>query len=350
MPARYMPDRNTAINRFLAANDWKPEDRSILADDASFRSYERLNNGTRQAVLMNAPPPHEDTRPFIRVAAHLRKLGLSAPEIYAADTDLGFLLLEDFGDATYTQVLRTDPKREWPLYERAVDVLIHMHKLAPEPLNPKGHDRYTTAFYQTEVEILLDWYLPQIAASPLPPEAIVSYHALWQELFEFTQTLPPVLVLRDYHVDNLVWLANKAGINCCGILDFQGALIGSQAYDLMSLLEDARRDVSPELTDHLRRRYFAAFDKLAVPGHHRDAFEAAFAVVGAGRHAKVIGLFTRLSRRDGKSDYLPHIARVWRLLERSLSHPMLSSLADWFNTYIPQNLRTLPADLAKEDK
>lgn len=345
-----MPEREAALIAFLEHNNWTPEARSPLADDASFRSYERLRDGTRQAVLMNAPPPEEDTRPFIRIANHLRSLNLSAPVIYAHDTDNGFLLLEDFGDATYTQVFSRSLDREQELYELAVDVLIYMHRLPADELNLQGLARYDTQAYLKEVALFTGWYLPQVLTAPLPREAEITYKSLWQGLFSFVETQPQALVLRDYHVDNLVWLETYAGLQSCGLLDFQDALIGSRAYDLMSLLEDARRDVSDELAAGLLARYFAAFDELSEPGPARDAFEAIYAILGAGRHAKVIGIFTRLCVRDGKPVYLAHIPRVWRLLERSLGHPMLSSLADWFDTYVPQNQRKTPSNLIDEDK
>lgn len=345
-----MLDRDAALNAFLAESGWKPEDRAPLADDASFRSYERLRRGTRQAVLMNAPPPHEDTRPFIDIATHLRTLDLSAPEIYAQDTEAGFLLLEDFGDATYTQVLKTSPDREIGLYELAIDVLIHMHQLPVETLNPQGLGLYNTATYLKEVALFTDWYLPRVSKEALPREAKLTYDTLWVELFTFVETQPQALVLRDYHVDNLVWLDTYTGLKSCGLLDFQDALIGSRAYDLMSLIEDARRDVSDDLAAHLLARYYSAFDALSIKGAARDDFNGTYAILGACRHAKVIGIFTRLCFRDGKSDYLAHIPRVWRLLERSLGHPMLSSLADWFDVYVPQNLRRVPSNMVDEDK
>ncbi|NQV99427.1 MAG: phosphotransferase [Rhodospirillales bacterium] len=345
-----MPDRDQAVQAFLAAHGWRPQHRSRLADDASFRSYDRLRDGQRRAVLMNAPPPQEDVRPFIQIANHLRGLGLSAPEIYAEDCDQGFLLLEDLGDATYTRVLKSTPAREPALYQLAVDVLVYLHKLPSAQLLPDGLAVFTTERLLAEVNLLIAWFVPQLSGAPLPPEAIVSYQALWRELFDFVQHQPQCLILRDFHVDNLLWLEGRTGLKSCGLLDFQDALVGATAYDLMSLLEDARRDIPDAVAGPLKQRYFAAFDDLANPGPARQAFEATYAILGAGRHAKVIGIFTRLCLRDGKADYLTHIPRVWRLLESSLRHPMLAALADWFDTYLPHSLRTAPAWPADEDR
>ena len=344
-----MPERQKAINAFLADNGWQPEHRSLLADDASFRRYERLADGDRLAVLMDAPPPKEDTRPFIRIAEHLLSLGLSAPEIYAQNTDQGFLLLEDFGDDTFTEVLKTSPMRELVLYERAIDALIHLHKCPAEQQIPNGLALYDSRTLLGEVRLLVDWYLPHVSSEPLAPDAIIAYEAVWEELFDYVQSQPKCLVLRDFHVDNLVSLDQKSGVKSCGLLDFQDALVGARAYDLMSLLEDARRDMDDQLIDTLKHRYFAAFDTLAEPGAARNAFDATYAILGAGRHAKVIGIFIRLSVRDGKPNYLIHIPRVWQLLERSLGHPMLSSVRDWFDIYVPSPLRKLPSTNALEN-
>lgn len=337
-----MPEREAAITTFLADHGWAAAQRSVLAKDASFRSYDRLTDATRRAVLMDAPPPEEDTRPFIQIAEHLRSLGLHAPEIYAQDTEQGLLLLEDFGDHTYARAIEANPKRESALYELAIDVLIHLHKTPEAELIPAGLPPYDSQFLYNEVEIFLDWYLPHVLPEPLPTEARVSYEALWRDLFEHVQKEPQCLVLRDFHIDNLILMEDRAGLDACGLLDFQGALAGARAYDLMSILEDARRDIEPDLVTHLKHRYFAAFAELAADGPARQAFEASYAILGAGRHAKVIGIFDRLAQRDSKPGYLHHIPRVWRLLERSLEHPMLAAVADWFDAYVPGPLRITP--------
>jgi aminoglycoside/choline kinase family phosphotransferase len=344
-----MNNRQKELDVFLADNGWKSGHRSALADDASFRRYDRLLDGGRRAVLMDAPPPQEDTRQFIRIAELLINLGLSAPEIYAQNTDHGFLLIEDFGDKTYTRVLKTSPTQEKSLYEQAVDALIHLHKVAAKDQIPNGLGEYNTKTLLREASLLTDWYIPHVTKNHLPPEAIVAYKAVWEELFDYVQFQPKCLVLRDFHVDNLLSLDGKSGIKACGLLDFQDALAGAQAYDLMSLLEDARRDIDDQITEVMKQRYYAAFEDLATPGPVRDAFDATYAILGAGRHAKVIGVFVRLYVRDGKPDYLTHIPRVWRLLERSFNHPMLSPVLDWFDTYVPKNLRNLPSKPTLED-
>lgn len=344
-----MPERKNAINAFLADNGWQPEHRSVLADDASFRRYERLVDGNRVAVFMDAPPPQEDTRLFIRIAEHLLSLGLSTPEIYAQNTEQGFLLLEDFGDDTYTRVLDQSPAQEQALYELAVDTLIHLHKCPVEQQIPKDWPTYDLKMLLGEVRIFTDWYLPHVSSELLAPDALIAYETIWEELFDYVQSQSKCLVLRDFHVDNMIFLDGKSGIKACGLLDFQDALVGAQAYDLMSLLEDARRDMDDDLIDTLKARYYAAFDDLAEPGAARHAFDAIYAILGAGRHTKVIGIFVRLLVRDGKPNYLIHIPRVWRLLERSLRHPMMALVRDWFDAFVPPPLRDLPLTNAHED-
>ncbi len=173
------------------------------------------------------------------------------------------------------------------------------------------------------------------AETPQPARA--EYLEIWRRLLDHAHQTPPVLVLRDYHVDNLMLLEDRDGLAACGLLDFQDAVAGPRAYDLVSLLEDARRDIPPALVSDMKARYLAAF-----PGLDREIFEASYAVLGAQRHAKVIGIFTRLCRRDGKPDYLQHIPRLWRLLENGLEHPALGPMRDWFDRHVPPEMRGIP--------
>ena len=285
-----MSERDERIAAFLAANRWDRAERRPLSGDASFRRYERLVNGTRRTVLMDAPPPHEDVRSFVRVARHLRDLGLSAPEIQAEDPDAGLLLLEDLGDDTYTRMLAGGGD-ERALYALAVDVLVHLHR-PPEAI-PEGLAPYDDAQLLKEACWLTDWYMPAVLDRPTPQAVRRGYIEAWLSVFPVVHAQPRTLVLRDYHVDNLMWLPARQGVAACGLLDFQDAVAGPAAYDLMSLLEDARRDIDPELAAAMRERYGAAFPGLDAP-----AFDTAYAILGAQRHAKVIGVFTRLCVRD----------------------------------------------------
>jgi aminoglycoside/choline kinase family phosphotransferase len=327
------------LRALLAAHGWGAARRAPLAGDASFRRYERLEQDGTRAMLMDAPPPKEDVRLFVVLARHLRVLGLAAPEVLAEDVGLGALILEDFGDATFTRVLAEQPAQERSLYELATDVLIRLHSLDPERAIPQGLAPYDSQRLLDEALLLFDWYYPAVTGTRPSAAARREYMAIWLDsAFAALSDLPPTLVLRDFHVDNLMVRAAGEGIAHCGLLDFQDALAGPRAYDLMSLLEDARRDIAPALTDAMIARYCAAFPVL-----NRAKFLGDFAILAAQRHAKVIGIFTRLLMRDGKSDYLAHIPRVWRLLERRLDHPALAPVRDWLARHLPPAARAMPS-------
>jgi aminoglycoside/choline kinase family phosphotransferase len=341
-------DRRRAAAVFLARAGFANAERRPLAGDASFRRYERLSG--KDAVLMDAPPPTEDVRPFARLARHLASLGLSAPAVLAEDATAGFLLLEDLGDCTFTRALaggcRDGPRAppdERGLYALAVDVLIHLHGIPAARAIPSGLPRYDDGRLLAEASLLVDWYLPAVMGTAPAPAARRGYADAWLALFPAVHREAKTLVLRDYHVDNLMWLPGRQGVAACGLLDFQDAVAGPAAYDLMSLLEDARRDVGGPLEAAMKERYLRAFPELARPGGRRDAFEAAYAVLAAQRHAKVIGIFSRLWVRDGKPQYLVHIPRVWRLLERAVAHPALAPVRDWLDRAVPRERRVVPA-------
>ena len=330
-----MFEPRAAARPFLDANGWAGIAPAPLAGDASFRRYFRLSDGARSAVLMDAPPLHEDVRPFVAVGEHLAALGFSAPRIAAKNPHDGFLLLEDLGDATFTRVLRETPEREAELYALAADTLIALHKHpAQTNIDVPAYDAETL---DREAALLVDWFLPAWTGAAPSPTLRCDYLELWRNLYALADLGAPCLVLRDYHVDNLVLLATRPGAAACGLLDFQDARLGSCVYDLASLVEDARRDVSNSVRRACLARYLAAFPHL-----DRAAFEAALAVLGAQRSAKIVGIFVRLALRDGKPHYLAHIARVWRLLEASLAHPALAELERWFATHVPHEWRSAP--------
>ena len=319
------------IADFLAASGWPGAAPALLAADASFRRYYRLADGVRHAVLMDAPPP-EEVRPYIAIAKWLRDCGLSAPQIYVADAARGLLLIEDFGDAGYARLL-AGGAADAPLYELAIDTLIALHRAAAArglpPLPP-----YDAARFLAEAALLLDWYAPVALGGVLPQRARDDFLARWRSILPLAM-LPPTIVLRDYHVDNLMLLSGRDGVRACGLLDFQDALLGPAAYDLASLLEDARRDVAPELRAAMMQRYAAAFPRL-----DSTALVRAATILAAQRNTKIIGLFVRLSQRDGKPAYLPHLPRVWRLLEEDLRRePALAPIAEWLDCHLPAGVR-----------
>lgn len=331
-----MPERILRIADFLTSAGWSQAETQPLAGDASFRRYHRVRRDGARAVLMDAPPDREDVRPFVRMARHLLGLGLSAPKILASDEASGLLLLEDFGDDTFTRLLSAG-HNEAALYALAIDVLVHLHRLSENDAVPAGLPTYDMPRLREEALLLADWYMPAIFGHPTRHGARRDYVTAWEEVLTPVLTAPATLVLRDFHVDNLMRLAGRDGVAACGLLDFQDAVAGPAAYDVMSLLEDARRDVSPSLRAEMLNRYSAGIDCA-----DRRGFERAFTVLAAQRHAKVIGIFTRLSRRDGKPSYLGHISRVWRLLERALAHEALAPIARWFDRHLPSTARLAP--------
>ena len=321
---------------FLDGCGWGGARPAPLAGDASFRRYYRLNGGGRRAVLMDAPPPQEDVVPYIAVSQMLRRLGFSAPEVFAEDRARGFLLIEDFGDDTYTRLLDRGAD-ESALYTLAVDTLIEMQR-AVEARGSPDLRPYDAERLLAEAALLIDWYAPAALGERLSDARRGEYLDLWRTLLPQAALPGDTLVLRDYHVDNLMLLPDRSGVQGCGLLDFQDAVCGPPSYDLVSLLEDARRDVPAELRQQMTERYLAAF-----PALDRTAFLRSAAILAAQRNCKILGIFTRLWRRDGKPRYLVHLPRIWRLLEHELAHPALDPIARWLDRHLPRSARHISA-------
>ncbi|PNQ03866.1 aminoglycoside phosphotransferase family protein [Sphingobium sp. SA916] len=313
-----------AAPAFLAQAGWGQAAIVPLAGDASFRRYFRVIDGPRRAVLMDAPPPHEDPRPFIAIAEHLTENGFAAPRILARDLEEGLVLIEDFGDLRVKEHVDDVPDSEGDVYRRAVDLLAALHRLPAADVPP-----YDRAVYQREAGLLTECYCPAIG---LPVDE-AGYVAAWDAVLPMVErsSSPVVTVLRDYHAENIM-LIDRAASHGLGLLDFQDALAGHPAYDLVSLLQDARRDVPPALEA-------AMLDHYRAIAHPPADFDAAYAVLGAQRNAKIIGIFTRLWKRDGKPRYLSYLPRMWDLLERDLAHPALAPVAAWFAANIPSGKR-----------
>lgn len=317
----------TAASDFLARHGWAGATILPLAGDASFRRYFRIHAGERRAVLMDAPPPHEDPRPFVAIAEWLQQIGLAAPRILAADLEQGLLLIDDLGDSQMREVVDTEPEVERDLYETAIDVLVHLHRQPPMPgLPPHGLDQWLA-----EVRLFLDWYVPAVELGAVDVEG---WEAAWRDVLEPTADdgLGPVTVLRDYHAENVMLLDGRGGIERFGLIDFQDAVAGHPAYDLASILEDARRDVPPDLERDMVDRYLARSEAGL-------AFEPAYWALAAQRNTRILGVFCRLWKRDGKERYKQFQPRMWGLLERDLAQPNLAPLRQWFDLNIPPSHR-----------
>lgn len=326
MAANMIPPEHAS--QFLSEAGWGDAEILPLAGDASFRRYFRVVAEDRRAVLMDAPPPHEDPRPFVAIAEWLQSVGLVAPRILARDMDRGLLLLDDFGDERMREALDAAPDAEQDLYETAIDVLVHLHQHRPMA----GLPRHGLEEWLTELDLFLDWYVPAVEHGPVDREG---WQAAWRDVLEpvANDGLSPVTVLRDYHAENVMLLNGEGGVRRFGLLDFQDALAGHPAYDVVSVLEDARRDVSPEIERQMIDRYVS---KTSAD----DRFERAYWALAAQRNTRILGVFCRLWKRDGKDRYKTFQPRMWGLLERDLTHPTLEPVRRWFDENIPETCRT----------
>ncbi len=327
--------RENAAGAFLAAHGYGAARRDPLPSDASFRRYVRLHGGPRPALLMDAPPP-EDVRPFLRIARHIaRGAGLSAPEVIAADEAAGFLLLEDFGDATHAALLDAGAADPAVLYAEAAEALAALHAAPPPPGLPAWD---SAVMARLAGATFLDWWWPAVfgaeAAAPVRAEFDATLRAM---LAPFDGA--GCFVHRDFFAANLMRLPGRDGPRRTGLLDFQDAGLGHPAYDLVSLVEDARRDVPEAARQAALARYLA----LRGPGLDREEFLAAMAACAAQRHLRVAALWLRLARRDAKPHYLAHGPRTWALLARALRHPAAAPLAAFLDAHVPEALRGNPA-------
>jgi tRNA threonylcarbamoyl adenosine modification protein YjeE len=347
--------RMTAVRRFIDDSGFAEAERQYLQGDASTRTYERLALGNRRGVLMNAPrrpdgPPirhglsysaiahlAEDVKPYVAMTRGLRARGLSAPEIFAADLAEGLLIVEDLGS---DGVVAGDPPA--PIEERyatAIDVLVALHGQqlpAVLPVSPQVEHklpRYDLNAFLIECELALDWYFPHRGA-PISGSARLEFSALWHHMLRRAIAMPATWVLRDFHSPNLLWLPDREDLARLGLIDFQDAQLGPPPYDVVSLLHDARVDVPESMEIALLGRYAKA-RQAADPAFDLASFVEIYAVLGAQRATKLLGIFARLDRRDHKPQYLRHLPRVWRYLRRALSHPRLSLLKKWYDSHVP---------------
>ena len=314
---------------FLAEVGWASATIVPLAGDASFRRYFRVVDEGRSAVLMDAPPPYEDPRPFVAVSEWLAGTGLSAPEILARDLERGLLLIDDFGTERLREVADENPAREHELYALATDVLIHLHRHPPmDGLQTHGLDQWLE-----EILLFTDWYCPAVGLQVDRDEFVERWRSVLAPVAH--DGLSPVTILRDYHAENIMLIKGREGIAHFGLLDFQDALAGHPAYDLASVLEDARRDVDPAVERAMIDRYVAA-------SGNGDAFRRAYWALAAQRNTRILGVFTRLWKRDGKLGYRKFQPRMWGLLERDLAADGLEPVRDWFDANVPEAFRRAP--------
>jgi aminoglycoside/choline kinase family phosphotransferase len=322
--------RAAETEAFLAAAGWEGAIRSALAGDASARRYERLRRDGESAVLMDMPPESGLVPgPWLTVTEWLRAAGFSAPSVLAADPARGLVLIEDLGDDLFARLCAAAPERAGGLYAVAVDLLADLQALPPPAADGWAPPPYDMALMLREARLVPEWYLPAATGRPTPADLAAEYEGLAADAFEPALEGPRVAVLRDYHAENLIWLPQRAGPARVGLLDYQDMLVGHPAYDLVSLLADARRDTGAELRTAMLARY------LGRTGADPAGFGRAAHALSAQRNLKILGLFTRLWRRDGKPRYLAHLPRVWEHLARDLTHPALAPLRGWVARHVP---------------
>ena len=361
-------ERQTMMLDFLRSAGWEQASLSPLPGDASTRRYVRAAQNGRKAMVMDQPqnaeapqcPPGAtpeqrvalgynatarlagaDCGRFVAAAEYLRSRGLSAPVIYHADVDRGFVLLEDFGDDLYANVLGSGGDDEVSLYAPAVDAIAKLHtEAAPEVMHgTRQLHSYDEAALLAETDLMVDWFMPLALGRIATEEERLEHRGLWQDVFRAISRVDPVFVHRDYHAQNLFWLPDRQGEARVGMIDFQDAVAGTRSYDIISLLEDARRDVAPDLAETMVQRYL---EQVRKSGSSLDegTLRAELAIMAAQRNTKIAGIFARLYSRDGKPRYLGYMPRVWRYLEHDLEHPALAPLKAWYDRKIPVETRT----------
>ncbi|MBI3701311.1 MAG: tRNA (adenosine(37)-N6)-threonylcarbamoyltransferase complex ATPase subunit type 1 TsaE [Afipia sp.] len=348
-------DRLIAMRRFLTLSGFADARRERMAGDASSRSYSRLYKDDQPVVLMNSPrrpdgPPAydgksysaavhlaEDVRPFMAIANGLRERGYSAPAIHHADIDDGFLIIEDFGRGSF--VAGDPPSIVLDRYQAAVEMLAALHQeQLPDVLPVAPHIKHRVPLFDnaammTEVGLVMEWYLPDKGVK-ITSNLHAEFLLAWNELFTKLAAAPRTWVLRDFHSPNLIWLDRRLDTARVGVIDFQDAVIGPTAYDLVSLLQDARIDV-PETVEIAMLTHYAKLQRESDPSFNAAAFVEYYAIMSAQRNTRLLGTFARLNRRDNKPQYLRHQPRAWAYLKRALAHPSLISLREWCGAYVP---------------
>ncbi len=331
-----MENRDAMMQAFIRASGFAEHALEPIAGDASRRRYVRVITPSTSYIVMDAPPAFEPVADYIAICSFLYDRGYSAPRIIASDSAAGFLLLEDLGDALFTKILSEHLPQisEELLYGEAIDLLATWHTSTSMQKGAAAIElpTYSHSTLMREVELFADWYLPEVAAekySTLATEVL----NIWRRILIKAPLADCYFVHRDFHASNLLWMPERKSLNRVGLLDFQDALWGDPTYDLASLLEDARRDVSPELAQKMLERY------IDLTGQPKALLKERYAILAAQRNMKIIGIFHRLNQRDNKPAYLEFLPRVWAHLQNDLAHPTLSELRKWMDASIPVEWR-----------
>jgi tRNA threonylcarbamoyl adenosine modification protein YjeE len=347
--------RLAALRAFLERSGALRAKRKRMDGDASTRSYARLVSEAGSTILMNSPARSDtqliyggksylaavhladDIVPFVAIGRALHVRGISVPIIHHTDLDAGFLICEDLGSEGVLTGVPPVPIEE--RYQAAADVLVMLHKdPLPRELPVEGRPNYTIPSFDVdamliEVSLLLDWYLPDRGVE-VTAAMRETFFALWQRLLGIALAVPSTWVIRDYHSPNLIWLSGREGRARVGVIDFQDAVLGPPAYDVVSLAQDARVDMPEALEIALVSRYVRG-RRADEPLFDPAAFAESYATMSAQRNTRLLGVFSRLNRRDGKPHYLRHQPRIWGYLQRALAHPALAEVRQWFDDHVP---------------
>lgn len=325
-PTQSNTDRDTIIDNTLKNWGYSNYSRFKLPSDASFRKYERVTINGINYILMDAPPATEDVRPFIKIANILQNYGLKSPEILNSDENNGILLLEDFGSGKFNKIVLESEKTEETLYKNALDIIAHISMQQRE----LGIPEYNDEVLLREADLFIDWFLKynENHSEERLKEIKLQYHRILRSIFKKLHFPNKTLVLRDYHADNLMVLDNDCELCSIGLLDFQDGLVGNISYDVVSLLEDARRDVSKKL----QNKMIDYFVGIAGIKEHKQEFISDYNILGMQRNLKIIGIFTRLNHRDRKKHYLDLIPRVTGYLKQDLEHPVNTEIKEFLGS------------------
>lgn len=320
-------NKKPSTDEFLKIHGLETATLIFLAGDASPRKYVRLQQNNSTVILMDTPAT-ENPEQFIEVASLLINQDFSAPQILASDLDKGLVLLEDLQDQTFSRLLAETPGKAVDLYPVAVETLISLARAFHS--QPNSVDPYSQEQFMAGIMLFVDWFYPASHGHPLTDEAKASFEALWTKLFDRIDHLPKTLILRDFHVDNLIYLEDRPGIKSCGLLDFQDARWGPMVYDFVSLIDDVRIDISPKVETTCWDKYSEAFPLFKEGTPERTTAH----MLSVSRLIRILGTFTRLAKRDGKTHYLNHMPRIWRLIDKNLNHPDMGALLQWFNEHV----------------
>jgi N-acetylmuramate 1-kinase len=330
---------------FLEKNNLNTYKIEALPADASNRRYYRLSDNNVTYILMDAPPKQENITQFLNVKDILADIELSVPKVLFQDIENGFLILEDFGNNTYKELLdnKTEENEhldEKKMYERAIDALAHLHQKGPKN---SSLSNFSERKFVDETMIFIDWYVDVLNGGRVSKSMTIKFKEILAHLHNQVKIFQNVVVLRDYHAQNIFWLENEVGVQKVGLIDFQDALIGSPIYDIVSLLQDARRDVSEEIVTSSITRYIKSF-----PNCSRKDLMMVYSILGVQRNLRIIGLFTKIAMKNKNTNYLALLPRVWRYIHSNLRHPILLPMRNWLEEVIPSQMPNFYAQKSKD--